>query len=193
MKRGFALIFLVLIFVLITFGAYYFVKISPTKQKNLVPPQSSPNFRYSTYSQACPDLCKEFKPRVLLNRPLHTQLSSSFRNGMIVVQFADDSGVRLREGKLISITNANLDQLNNVLSQYPVSIERAFKSETEEEISGELYNLEMSKQEILRDSNLTYILRFPEMKYEDIEKFVDQLNTLPVGEIASVEPKVTNP
>ena len=125
-----------------------------------------------------------FRPRTTPGKPTHTQLSSGVYRDRFTIKFAEGSGIRLRDGKLVSLTGTDLTKLNTVLRQYAIRIERTV-SQPEEKVEKDKARIEAKSGDCLADMNLYYrILISSEQDIKDIERFIDQLNALPIVEIA---------
>lgn len=131
--------------------------------------------------QPKPPYCPDGSQTSRSLKPVHTKITSSHKRDYFRVRFIDNSGVRLRNGKLVSITGVDLRDLNNVLSQFQVQIERSYSS-SEEELDREREALQGKSCRRLLDLNLAYLFRVPED--QDNEKFIDMLNALPIVELA---------
>lgn len=103
----------------------------------------------------------------------------TLENEIIEVKFVEGSGVRLREGKLVSLTGQNLNPVYALLNQYPVlKIERLFTAPEEE--------LEAMKKPGVDDLNLWY--RITLEGGADTEGFIERLKRLEVVDKAEPAP-----
>lgn len=130
------------------------------------------------------------QPRPIPDKPAHTKINLSQFTGRIIVRFADQSGIRLRRGKLVSQNGLDTENINNILSQFEVKIERLY-TRPEEELEKERFELEARSGRLVADKNLAYLLIVP--TDQDNEKLVDDLNALSIVEIAYQEYPVVNP
>jgi len=125
------------------------------------------------------------KPRAVPDKPEHTQVDPLLFGGGIVVKFIEGSNVRLRNGKLTSLSNSPMEDVNKLFDQYPLTgIERQF-TQPEEEIAAEQKQLEEENGTDVPDLNLYYrlILQNP----ADAEALIDGLNKLDIVELAYPE------
>jgi len=134
----------------------------------------------------CPQLTPRWKPP----KPSHTTIGSSESFDRVYVQFAEGTDIRLREGKLISLSGIDISQLYDILSQFDVQIERLYP-ETEEELDKQRRIGEAMSCKELSDKNLAYLFKLT--PGEDTEKLIDLLNTLSIVELAEPVPIVVNP
>jgi len=118
------------------------------------------------------------------------QLSSSETEAssgptLIVVKFSEGTDIRLRDGKLVSISSGSIPELDNLFEKYPVtSIERQF-TQPEEEIAQEKADLESQTGEEIPDLNLYFRINIKNQK--DAESFLASLRGLPIVETAYFE------
>jgi len=130
-------------------------------------------------------------PRDVPHKPEHTEIDPLTFGGVVVVKFVEGSGIRLRDGKLISLANASTIDVDALFVQYPLTgIERQF-TQPEEEIAEEQKELEDETGEDMPDLNLYYRLML--QNPEDAEALTDGLNKLDVVELAYPEYKPAPP
>jgi hypothetical protein len=109
----------------------------------------------------------------------------------IHVKFAKGSGVRLRNGKFATLANADLSDVRAVLQQFPgIQIERLF-SRPELVLAQEKQRIEAKTGQNLPDLNLWYRLILP--PGSNAEALVAALNTIPIVEVAYIEPQPAPP
>ncbi len=133
-------------------------------------------------SASLPDKRPPLKPRDLPDKPEHTEIGPLTFGGIIVVKFSEGSDVRLRNGKLVSLSNASVEDVNQLFDQYPLSnIERQF-TQPEQEIAKEQEQLEIETGEDVPDLNLYYRLFL--QNPGDAEALIDGLNKLEIVELA---------
>ncbi len=131
----------------------------------------------------------ELKPRWIPPKPKHTEFQESWRRDLIVVKFVEGSGVRLREGKLTSLTGSDLSDVMRLLEKWPkITVMKVFPRPEEDLDADREYGERKSGLE-LADLNLYFKFIIPEN--EDVvlaEEIVDSLNALGIVEIAYPEP-----
>lgn len=185
------LIITVLILSLVIGGIYYLKLFYKTPQTRISNNGEKQGVKFSTYSQNIDKtICPSIEPRALPNKPTNTKITSASHQDRFYVQFSDDSGIRLRDGSLISINNSDLTSLNNVLNQFNVEIIRLY-SRPEQQLDVELKAKEERSCKVLADLNLAYIFKVP--TEQDNGEFIDLLNALPIVELAEPVPVIANP
>ena len=190
-KRGFIHLFLLVIIVIIAvagIGYYAFKRgqlptISKT-QNSTKSPSITPSFE-KTNSR-----CTTLTARYIPNKPKHTIISSGQKRDRIIVTFANNTDIRLRDQKLVSLNNTNLESLNTVLIQFKVKIERLY-DRPEAQLDSEQIAAEESGCKEIGDRNLAYLTILE--PNQDTERFIDSLNALSVVEIAYPEYIIVNP
>ena len=102
------------------------------------------------------------------------------------VKFADGSGVRLRDGRLVSLTGRDLTALNGVLARYPGTVIERLFSRSEEDLAAEKASIEASSGRVQPDLNLYYRLTLA--AGADPAAAIADLSRLPVVERAYADP-----
>jgi subtilisin family serine protease len=103
-----------------------------------------------------------------------------------VLKFAEGTAVRLQEGKLVSRGAADLTGLAAVLAQHPgTQVARLF-TRAEQELAAQRQQAETRSGQQLADLNLYY--RLTVSPGDDSASLADDLNALPIVEIAYPEP-----
>lgn len=104
---------------------------------------------------------------------------------IVVVKFKEGTDIRLREGKLVSLSAGPLLELDTLLTQYAVEkIERQF-TQPEEEIAQEQATLEIESGKDIPDLNLYFRLFLQNL--EEADEFLEKLNSLEIVETAYME------
>jgi hypothetical protein len=195
--KGFVHLFLVIAVVVMGFsGLLYFSwqrELIKTNFDQDFSPTSAPaenSTSNSASSKKTDENCITPKPRFIPSKPEHTTIDPNQPRDRIYVQFTEGTAIRLREGRLVSLTNVNLNQLNNILNQFEVQIEQLYPK-SEEELDAERLAGEALNCKELADKNLAYLLKL--QLEQDAEKLIDKLNGLPIVELAEPVPVITNP
>jgi hypothetical protein len=134
--------------------------------------------------------CATVIPRLIPSKPSHTVIKPGQSHNRIIVRFINGSGIRLREGKIISLTEIDLQPIDAVLDSFNFQTKRLY-SDSEEKLDIERLKLERETCKELADMNLAYLFILDDD--QDTEKFIDLLNALPIVEIAYPESSVVNP
>jgi hypothetical protein len=125
------------------------------------------------------------KPRDIPDKPAHTEIDPLTFSGIVVVKFIERSDIRLRGGKLVSLANGSVKELDALFAQFILAkIERQF-TQPEEEIADEQKQLEAESGEDMPDLNLYYRLTLHNPA--DAEALIDGLNKLTIVELANPE------
>ena len=110
---------------------------------------------------------------------------------IIVVKFAQGSDVRLREGKLVSLSEGAIPELDAVLDEFDISnIERLF-SQPEEEIAEEYQQLIVKSSDDVPDLNLYFMLAVADDR--QAQDLIKELNRLELVEFAEYSPQPAPP
>ncbi|MEW5923950.1 MAG: S8 family serine peptidase [Candidatus Zixiibacteriota bacterium] len=126
-------------------------------------------------------------PRKAPAKPLVTKVSSQADLARVIVKFHEDSGVRLRGGRFVSLKGQTLGAANGLLRPYLNGrINRLF-SKSEEALSKDKFIYELRSGHELADLNLYYSLDITNPG--EAEVIVNQLNRLDIVEIAYAEPR----
>jgi len=125
-------------------------------------------------------------PRWVRAKPLHTEWDPGRHLPLVVLKCAEGSGVRLRESGLISLTGTPLHDLDQVLAIHGQPPIRRLFSRPEEVLDSERASGQLMSGQSLADLNL-YFLLLPQGN-EGSSQLVDDLNALPVVELAYFEP-----
>jgi serine protease len=119
------------------------------------------------------------------NAPTQTDLEMDSFTGTIILKFVEGTDIRLRDGKLVSISSGAVAELDQILDRFPLAkIERLF-TQPEEEIAKEQTEMEAETGENLPDLNLYFRLTVQD-KTEG-KALIDALNNLPIVEQAYSE------
>lgn len=137
------------------------------------------------------NVCPSMEPRRLGVKQKNTKISSGHLKNRFNVQFTEGTGIRLRDGKLISINGNDLTELDKILNKYKFEIERLYHSQSEEELDNKRLDLEAKSCKQLGDLNLAYVFNVPEQ--QDNEGFINELNGLSIIEVANPISVVANP
>ena len=109
----------------------------------------------------------------------------------IVVKFAQGSDVRLREGKLVSLSEGAIPELDAVLDDFDISnIERLF-SQPEEEIAEEYQQLIVKSSDDVPDLNLYFMLAVADDR--QAQDLIKELNRLELVEFSEYSPEPAPP
>jgi hypothetical protein len=105
---------------------------------------------------------------------------------VITVKFTQGTDIRLRDGRLVSISSGPIADLEQLFKIYPViKIGRGF-SQPEEEIESERQKLIYQGETDIPDLNLYFLLI---VENEQIaSKLIDELNKLDIVEFAELSP-----
>jgi hypothetical protein len=131
------------------------------------------------------------KPRLVPQKPLHTEIDVGTFSGVIVIKFIEGSDIRLRYGKLVSLSNGSVDELDELFARFPLdALERQF-SQPEDQLTQEQAALETETGEDLADLNLYF--RLTMKNKAGGAAFIDALNALPIVELAYPGPAPVPP
>ena len=131
------------------------------------------------------------KPRLVPQKPLHTEIDMGTFSGVIVIKFVEGSDIRLRAGKLVSLSSGSVDELDELFVRFPLdALERQF-SQPEDQLAREQAALETETGEDLADLNLYFRLTLKNKA--DGAALIDALNALPIVELAYPEPAPAPP
>ncbi|MCJ7722708.1 MAG: hypothetical protein MUP03_01100 [Anaerolineales bacterium] len=131
------------------------------------------------------------KPRLVPQKPLHTEIDMGTFSGVIVIKFVEGSDIRLRAGKLVSLSNGSVDELDELFARFPLdALERQF-SQPEDQLAREQAALETETGEDMADLNLYFRLTLKNKA--DGAALIDALNALPIVELAYPEPAPAPP
>lgn len=127
-------------------------------------------------------------PRWVRPKPMHTRWQQGWHKNLIVLKCTEGSGVRLRDGLLVSLNGTSVQGLQQVLSDHGQPTMRRLFSRPESVLDQERTSGQLLSGRELADLNLYYLLTpVPGM---DPELLVDNLNTLEVVELCYFEPLV---
>ncbi len=129
---------------------------------------------------------ESLRPRLVRPKPLHTRWQQGGRQDLIVLKCAEGSGVRLREGLLVSLNGKSLQGLRQVFLDHGQPAVRRLFSRTESVLEQERTSGQLLSGCELADLNLYYLLT--PVTGGDPELLVDDLNALPVVELSYFEP-----
>lgn len=125
------------------------------------------------------------QPRDVPDKPEHTALDLDTFTGIIIVKFIEGADIRLRNGKLVSVSTGAIAELDQIFARFPLEkIERLF-TQPEDEIAKEQAEMEANTGEDLPDLNLYYRLKIQDKS--DGEALIDALNDLTIVELAYPE------
>ncbi|MEW5995569.1 MAG: hypothetical protein AB1744_14395, partial [Candidatus Zixiibacteriota bacterium] len=114
-------------------------------------------------------------------------ISSNARLSHVVVKFRDDSGVRLRNGNLISIYGSDLQGARTVLQPYVgASMRRLFQTVPETKLDRDRDTWQLVSRRQLADLNGYYHINVTSPA--EAERLVNELNAVDIVEIAYAEP-----
>jgi hypothetical protein len=129
---------------------------------------------------------ERLRPRWVSPKPLHTGWRQGWRQNLIVLKFAEGSGVRLRNGQLVSLNGASLQGLRQVFLNHGQPAVRRMFSRPEPALDQERAAGQQISGNELADLNLYYLL--VPVTGGDPRLLVDDLNALPVVELSYFEP-----
>lgn len=125
--------------------------------------------------------------RYVPSKPETTRFTEAVKADLIELKFIEGSGVRLRDGELISLNHTDLTEVRQFLAGYPdVTLERMFYMATEAQLTQDKRNGEARTGQELADLNLWYLCHLSETTRA--QAFVDGLNALSLVEIAYPSP-----
>jgi serine protease len=129
--------------------------------------------------------CTNRRSRPSVRKPARTVLGPLDLTQQIVLKLHQPSRIRLRNGRLTDLDeHLDLDELNQVITRDPrVSVHRRF-SRPEAEIERERKEAEARSCVELGDLNLYFLLDLREAREIDAAALIDELNELPVVELA---------
>lgn len=126
-------------------------------------------------------------PRVTFEKPSRAVIRDSERWELLVVKFTEGSGIRLRNGELVSRTDADLSELDELIKLYPdVRIARLF-SRSEADYDREKITGQLNTGRELANLNLYYAFG-PDNRME-ATRLLQDLLALDIVECAYAEPK----
>jgi serine protease len=129
------------------------------------------------------------EPRFVPDKPETTEVLKGFADERIHVKFRQDTLVRLRGERFVSLGDDDLAGLAVVLDRYPEVIpSRLFDARSEAELEREKVRVERLSGREQGDKNLYFRLSFPEKPLDEVGALIDALNALDVVELAYPEP-----
>jgi uncharacterized repeat protein (TIGR01451 family) len=131
------------------------------------------------------------QPRFVPDKPETTEVLEGFADDRIHVKFGQDTRVRLRDGRFVSLDEADdLSGLEQVLDGYPeeVTPSRLFDARSEAELDRERMLAERASGREQGDKNLYFRLSFPATSLDQVGALIDALNELDIIELAYPEP-----
>ena len=128
---------------------------------------------------------KPLVPRLPGVKPLHTKLFAGQSRDVVRVKFAEGSGIRLRNGKIVSLSGRDLAAVHSLLAGSMASAEPVF-SLTEQQLTADAAQAEAASGRQQADLNLYLSLRL--RPGADAAALIDRLNALGVVEIAYPAP-----
>ena len=130
----------------------------------------------------------ELTPRHLPDKPMRSVLWPGLHNDLIIVKFVEESQVRPREGRLVSLTNRDLADVNRILTERPGLATRRLFTRPEASLERERLEAQNLSGKEMADLNNYYQVAIENPGVEAAEALLDELNALPVVEIAYAEP-----
>jgi hypothetical protein len=132
-----------------------------------------------------PDDPPALEPPSVSDSPTLTNPDQNASDRILILKFVEGSDIRLREGKLVSISSGAVEELDEIFTRFPpVEIERLF-TQPEEQIAKEQADMEAETGEDLPDLNLYF--RVTVKSASDRGALMDALNSLPIVERAYPE------
>ncbi len=127
------------------------------------------------------------KKRLVRNKPQNLTISPDANILRVIVKFKEESEVRLRSGKLVSLKGQSLKSVNDVLSPYQSSRLQRLINSPEENLNRLKSAYEISSGHKLADLNLYYKIELSDPAEAEI--IVNELNKLDIVEMAYPDPK----
>ncbi len=127
-------------------------------------------------------------PRHVPEKPEVSRLWPGLRDDLIIVKFVEGDAVRLRDGRLVSLTNGDLADANRLLAENPELALRHLFSRPEEGLERDRLRAEARSGNQMADLNNYYAVTLAEPGAARTEALLDALNALPEVEIAYAEP-----
>jgi len=128
------------------------------------------------------------QPRWVPAKPDHSQLWPGLRENLIIVKFREGSGVRLREGRLVSLAAHDLAAANELLAaRSDRDLARLFHR-SEAELEADRLRAQQRSGKEMADLNNYYQVTLRQASRPAAEALLEALNDLPVVEIAYAEP-----
>jgi uncharacterized repeat protein (TIGR01451 family) len=132
---------------------------------------------------------QDLEPRFVPDKPDTTEVLEGFADDRIHVKFRQDTRVRVRDGRFVSLGEDDLSQLEDVLERYPEVVPtRLFDARSEEELDAEKQRVERLSRREQGDKNLYVRLSFPAKPLDEVGRLIDALNALDLVELAYPEP-----
>lgn len=131
---------------------------------------------------------KPLAPRLAGVKPLHTKVFPGQSRDVVRVKFVEGSGVRLRAGRIVSVTGRDLGAVHSVLAGALASVEPVF-SMSEQQLSSDAARAQAASGRQQADLNLYLSLRL--RPGVDAASLIDRLNALGVVEVAYPAPLPT--
>ncbi len=127
-------------------------------------------------------------PRHVPEKPVTSELWPGLRSDLIIVKFVEGSEVRLRDHRLVSYTDHDLTAANQVLTEsVDLRVARLF-TRAEESLERDRLRAQERSGKEMADLNNYYTVSLSHPGAEAAEALLDELNALPVVEIAYAEP-----
>jgi serine protease len=131
---------------------------------------------------------QDLEPRFVPRKPETTTVLEGFADDRIHLKFRQDTRVRLRDGRFVSLGDDDLSALEDVLDDHPgLTPSRLFDKRSEEELEAEKQRVERLSGREQGDKNLYFRLSFPAKPLDEVGALIDALNALEVVELAYPE------
>jgi hypothetical protein len=127
-------------------------------------------------------------PRHVPEKPDASRLWPGLRDDLVIVKFVEGDAVRLRDGRLLSLTNGELTGANRLLAENPELAVRRLFTRSEEELERDRLRAETRSGRQMADLNNYYSVTLAQSDAATTEALLDALNALPEVEIAYAEP-----
>lgn len=133
-------------------------------------------------------IASELRPRFVPEKPEQTRLWTGLRSDFVVVKFAEDVAVRLRDGRLVTSSSRDLSEVNRLLTERPDLVVSRLFTRPEQLLEAERLEGQNLSGQALADLNNYYAVKLTAPSVQAAETLIDRLNGLAEVEIAYAEP-----
>jgi serine protease len=130
----------------------------------------------------------DLAPRYVREKPEHSRVWTGLHDDVLVVKFKEDSQVRIRNGRLVSLAGARIEPVRSLLeARDDVQVHRLF-TRPEAAIDRDRQQAQLASRREMADLNDYYKLTIGQSSVAKAEALLDQLNADPLVELAYAEP-----
>ena len=130
----------------------------------------------------------DLTPRHIPGKPVRSELWPGLHDDLIIVKFVEGSRVRARDGRLVSLADRDLADANQILTDRPDLATSRLFARAEASLERERLEAQDRSGKEMADLNNYYKVVLARADIEVATALLDELNALPVVEIAYAEP-----